>query len=246
MKKIIRLNDNLKLLHPGAGDGITDDTFYQYIKAYNWTGTLIEPLPNLYNKLYMLYKNTPIKTLNAGICFDKKVTKRVYWCDYMLHETNLLDIYENRKQAISQIYKLVDSLQLKNIEKYKFINSIKEKSIEFLPYHDIIKKERYDIVHFCQPIVNTITSDIWNYIQDVSFKYSVKLISYDKPNDYDNNLCRNINDNKFFLTDIGIGELDITKFSIPEDYGVAKFDDKKDYKYRKDRNLIINNEYSLE
>ena len=54
------------------------------------------------------------------------------------------------------------------------------------------------------------------------------------------------NNNKFFLTDIDIGELDITKFSIPEDYGVAKFDDKKDYKYRKDRNLIINNEYSLE
>lgn len=246
MKKIIRLSDNLKLLHPGAGDGITDDTFYQYIKAYNWAGTLIEPLPNLYNKLYTLYKNTPIKTLNAGICFDKKVTKRVYWCDYMLHETNLLNIYENRNQAISQICELVDRLKLKNIEKYKFINSIKEKNIEFLPYHDLLKKEKYDIVHFCQPILNTITSDIWNYIQDASFKYSVKLISYDKPNDYSNNLCTDINDSKFLLTNMGIGELDITKFSIPEDYGLIKFDSSKNYKYRIDRNLLLNTNYSLE
>jgi hypothetical protein len=246
MKKIIRLNDNLKLLHSGAGDGITDDTFYQYIKAYNWTGTLIEPLPNLYNNLHKLYKNTPVKTLNAGICFDKKIIKKVFWCDYMLRETNLLNIYESREQAISQVCKLADTLKLKNIKKYKFINSIKEKNIEFIPYHDLLKQEKYDIVHFCQPIVNTITSDDWNYIQDASFKYSVKLISYDKPNDYDNNLCRNINDNNFFLTNMGIGELDITKFSVPKDYGATKFDINKNYKYRNDRNLIINNEYSLE
>ena len=80
----------------------------------------------------------------------------------------------------------------------------------------------------------------------MSFKYSVKLISYDKPNDYDNNLCTDINDNKFLLTNMGIGELDITKFSIPEDYGLIKFDSSKNYKYRIDMNLLLNTNYSLE
>lgn len=246
MKKIIRLNGNLKLLHPGAGDGITDDTFYNYIKAYNWTGTLIEPLPNLYNPLYDLYKNSSIETINAGICFGKKINKKIFWCDYMLNETNLLNIYESRKQAVDEIYKLVDTLKIKTIEKYKFLNSIKEKNIEFLPYDELLQKGKYDIVHFCQPIVNEITSDIWNYIQDVSIKYSVKLISYDKPNDYDNNLCNGINHDKFTLTNKGIGDINITKLSKPEDYSITKLDvDLKNYKHRKDRNLIVNNEYCL-
>lgn len=246
MKKIIRLNDNLKLLHPGAGDGITDDTFYHYIKTYNWTGTLIEPLPNLYTTLYSLYNNSSIETINAGIGFNKKNNKKIFWCDHMLNETNLLNIYETRKQAVDEIYKLVDTLKLKTIEKYKFISSIKEKNIDFLSYEELLQKGKYDIVHFCQPIVNEITSDIWNYIQDVSIKYSVKLISYDKPNDYDNNLCNDINHDKFTLTNKGIGDIDITKFSNPEDYGSVKFDiNLKNNKYRKDRNLIVNNEYCL-
>ena len=65
-------------------------------------------------------------------------------------------------------------------------------------------------------------------------------------NDYDNNLCNGINHDKFTLTNKGIGDINITKLSKPEDYSITKLDvDLKNYKHRKDRNLIVNNEYCL-
>ena len=56
-----------------------------------------------------------------------------------------------------------------------------------------------------------------------------------------------MNLDQFSITNKGVGELDIKEFSVPEDYGVMEFDftDLEKYKYRKDRNLIVNNEYTL-
>lgn len=244
---MISLTHNLNLLHPGAGDGVTDDTFNQYIQKYNWTGTLMEPLPNLYNILSNRYKTSRIKTLPVGITFNNKYVKKIFWFDYKLHKTNLYTIYETKQDAVADLQRLSDKLDLNRIERYKLLNTLTETVIEFISFETLLQEQQYDIIHFCQPIVNEITTDMWEKIQNISVTNNVKLISYDLPNDRDTTLCDSVNTELFTITNNGIGELDITKFSIPEDYGVSIFDytDLKKYKHRKDRNLIVNNEYTL-
>lgn len=245
---MIKLTQSLKLLQIGAGDGVTDDTFNQYIQNYGWSGTLMEPLPNLYNALHSRYNNsTVIKTLNAGITFNNKYDKKIFWFDYKMFKTNLYTIYETKQAAVVDLERLSDELTLNRVQRYELLNTLTETVVEFIPFKTLIEEHEYDIIHFCQPIVNEITTDVWECIQNVAIKNNIKLISYDLPNDCDTNLCNTVNTDQFTVTNRGIAEIDITKFSVPEDYGVSKFDptNLEIYKYRKDRNLIINNEYTL-
>lgn len=235
-----RIDKSINFLQFGAGDGVTDDTFCDYIDKYDWSGLLVEPVPNLYRQLKQKYKNrSNISTLNACVDFHTSYIKSSYWFEYDLKNNNHCTIYPTRSEAIDDVPRLLRVNNLKSWIKFKMINSLSRISLKHILFDDIIANKKFDLIHICEPIVSTITSDTWQHVQVVCAEHGVKMISYDKPGGKDV-LCSNVDSNLYTLTNKGIGELDVYKFSVPRDYGVDNFDSARNYKYRVDRNLIIN------
>lgn len=61
-------NKKVKFLQIGANDGVSFDCLYEYATAQEWTGVVVEPLTDFYNKLcynYEYYKK--IQPVNLGI-----------------------------------------------------------------------------------------------------------------------------------------------------------------------------------
>lgn len=62
------LKKDLFFVQIGSNDGISHDPIYEYIEKYNWSGLMIEPQKEPYQKLYEIYKNnSKIKTLNCAV-----------------------------------------------------------------------------------------------------------------------------------------------------------------------------------
>lgn len=235
---MINLKGKLKFLHIGAGDGSTDDTFCDYISKYNWTGTLIEPLPNLYEKLHTKYNDQPnISTLMSGVDFHSNYFEKGYYFKYPFQNNNHCTIYKTKDQAISDISRLLSVENLKERSRFKLLNSLNTTSIRYISYSKILAIDQFDLIHICEPIVNNINNKTWLYIQKISATNNVSMISYDKPGG-SSRLCENIDTNIYNLTNKGIGELNIGKFSSPRDYGVDEFKEGNTYNHRIDRNLI--------
>lgn len=235
---MIDLKDKLKFLHLGSGDGVTDDTFCDYISTYSWTGTLIEPLPDLYQKVHVKYNDNPnITTLMCGVDFHSSFHGDVFWFEYPFRNNNHCTIYNTQEQAMSDISRLIDVENLKEWSKFKLLSSLKNTSIEYVLYSKLLSENNFDLVHICEPIINSVTTSTWQHIQNMSATNNVSMISYDKP-DGSSRLCENVNTNIYKITNKGIGELDVNKFSNPTDYGVSEFLSDIVYEHRIDRNLL--------
>ncbi len=63
----------------GACDGKSDDPIYSIISKGNWSGVLVEPIPNLYKELKKVYHNQPdLKLENCAIAKEDD-TVTMYW-----------------------------------------------------------------------------------------------------------------------------------------------------------------------
>ena len=68
-------NDKIHFLQIGAMDGVKHDDLYPYVMSYDWTGVLVEPLPDMFEKLVENYflKNG-LKFENSAIANTEDVT----------------------------------------------------------------------------------------------------------------------------------------------------------------------------
>jgi FkbM family methyltransferase len=60
--------DDFFFIQVGANDGLKSDPIRQYVKQYEWSGLLVEPVPHYFKKLQHNYKNQPnLSFANAAI-----------------------------------------------------------------------------------------------------------------------------------------------------------------------------------
>jgi len=52
-------NGKIRFLQIGAMDGVKHDELYQYVSSNDWTGVLVEPLPDMFEKLIQNYQDHP-------------------------------------------------------------------------------------------------------------------------------------------------------------------------------------------
>jgi FkbM family methyltransferase len=57
-------NEKVHFLQIGAMDGVKHDDLYPYVMSYDWTGVLVEPLPDMFDKLVENY------SLKDGLKFE--------------------------------------------------------------------------------------------------------------------------------------------------------------------------------
>jgi FkbM family methyltransferase len=58
----------VKFLQIGGNDGVLADPIYKFIKAYDWEGVIVEPIPEYFEKLRQAYADRPrVRYVNAAI-----------------------------------------------------------------------------------------------------------------------------------------------------------------------------------
>jgi FkbM family methyltransferase len=68
-------NDKVHFLQIGAMDGVKHDDLYPYVMSYDWTGVLVEPLPDMFDKLVENYSlKDGLKFENSAIADTEEVT----------------------------------------------------------------------------------------------------------------------------------------------------------------------------
>ena len=62
------LRGKVKFLQIGGNDGYLHDPIYKFIKAYDWEGVIVEPVPEYFEKLRRTYEDRPrVRCVNAAI-----------------------------------------------------------------------------------------------------------------------------------------------------------------------------------
>lgn len=60
--------NSVKFLQIGANDGISFDCLYEYVTKYQWSGVVVEPLTDFYQRLCINYEDYPlVKPVNIAV-----------------------------------------------------------------------------------------------------------------------------------------------------------------------------------
>jgi FkbM family methyltransferase len=152
----------VSFLQIGAMDGVKHDSLYSYVIDNDWTGVLVEPLPDMFERLIENYSNkTGLKFENSAISKENGTTK-IYrvplekiesgeapdWadgCTTLLPDNHLEDL---RKHMVEETIKTitVQSLYEKYTNKFDFVQ---------------VDTEGYDYEIFLQLLQNGLTADIY-------------------------------------------------------------------------------------
>lgn len=76
----------------GSNDGMMNDPLYEYIKKYNWSGIMVEPVPYLYDRLVENYKDRDnLIFKNVAVAETEDVMKFYYLKDDEYDKKNMSD-----------------------------------------------------------------------------------------------------------------------------------------------------------
>jgi len=152
----------------GACDGIMGDPLYNMIKSYNWSGILIEPQKNIFNKLKETYKEHK-NLIFENVAISEKTGKRNL---YKLKEINLKHSWE---KGLASFY---PTKTLAGYEK----EDIEIEEINCLTFDDLIDKYNVNKIDFLQIDVEGYDYEIikqidFNKIKPVFLQYEHKHIN---------------------------------------------------------------------
>jgi len=68
---LARKQKNVFVLQVGANDGVTNDPIHQFVTRYKWKGLLLEPLPDIFEKLQHNYQNEDGIVLHNAALADR-------------------------------------------------------------------------------------------------------------------------------------------------------------------------------
>lgn len=168
-------NGRVNFLQIGAMDGVKHDELHHYIKNNNWSGYLVEPLPDMFQRLTENYKDHPQLTFECSAIADKDGPVKMHriptnkigsdvqeWaegCSTLVPESHIEDL---RPHMITET---VNGLTIKSFyEKYGILNG----DIDFVQ----VDTEGFDYNIFLQLQANGLTADI--------YKIEIAHITYTK------------------------------------------------------------------
>jgi FkbM family methyltransferase len=65
--KVARIRRDQTFLLVGANDGVMADHLYDHVRAYQWRGVAVEPVPAFYRALQRNYRGLPVQTMNIAV-----------------------------------------------------------------------------------------------------------------------------------------------------------------------------------
>lgn len=138
LRRVGENSDDFFFIQIGANDGVIYDPIYQFVRQYNWSGILVEPVPCYFNRLLINYQgNSNLYFENVAIS-DQDEQRDFYrvqegldflpeWCNGL--GTFNLDVLLTHKWAIP------------NLEDY-----VVKETVECLSLDSLLKKYAVDNV----------------------------------------------------------------------------------------------------
>lgn len=132
-RKLSQLNRNRKKLffvQIGANDGYTADPIYNLVKKFGWSGVLVEPVPEYFQKLKQSYEGVPnLSFANVAIA-DKNGYKTLY--GFSDQAPLWIKLHTKTKNSFSKKTILSHSWYMPNLEKFIVGQKVKAINVETL------------------------------------------------------------------------------------------------------------------
>lgn len=132
-RKLSELSRNRKKLffvQIGANDGYTADPIYNLVKKYGWSGVLVEPVPEYFQKLKQSYKGIlNLSFANVAIA-DKNGYKTLY--GFSDQAPFWIKLHTKTKNSFSMKTILTHSWYMPNLEKFIVGQKVKAINVETL------------------------------------------------------------------------------------------------------------------
>lgn len=104
--------NNFFFIQIGGFDGIFDDPIHDHINKYKWSGIIIEPQPDIFQKLKSNYQNNPnIKFINAAVSVSNEPIKL-----YRIKQNTLQEDWKNCFATVCQDRGDIGKMDLKDLE----------------------------------------------------------------------------------------------------------------------------------
>jgi FkbM family methyltransferase len=84
----------------GANNGLTDDPLRQFVTKYHWHGVLVEPQPQVFQKLLKNYEQEKQLAFENAAIADKDGTVRLFVADHRDETANLTVFVSLKKEAL--------------------------------------------------------------------------------------------------------------------------------------------------
>lgn len=84
----------------GANDGLTDDPIRQYVTRYHWRGLLVEPQPQVFQKLLENYRDEKQLAFENAAVAGEDGTARLFVADHAHGAANLTVFASLKKEAL--------------------------------------------------------------------------------------------------------------------------------------------------
>lgn len=162
---------NVHFLQIGAMDGVKHDDLYSYVMSNNWTGVLVEPLPDMYEKLVANYAS------KDGLKFENSA----------ISDTNgPTDIWRVPPEKMSEVPEWADGCSTLVPQNYigDIVPHLVPQKVETITINELYEKydndfdfvqvdtEGYDYDIFLQLLQNGLTADL--------YKIEIAHITYNK------------------------------------------------------------------
>ena len=134
----------------GANDGITGDNLTRYIKKYNWKGILVEPVPFVFERLKINYRDfSNLIFENSAISTHTGFAKFYSIAERDLNNNNLFEHYNDFK--IDQLSSFEKATLMKHTYMHPdFQNLIIETEIATLNITDLLSKHNVEKIDLLQ------------------------------------------------------------------------------------------------
>jgi len=130
LSEISRNRKKLFFVQIGANDGYTADPIYNLVKKFGWSGLLIEPVPEYFQKLKQSYKDVPnLSFANIAIA-DKNGNKTLY--GFSDKAPFWIKMHTKTKNSFSKKTILSHSWYMPNLEKFIVGQKVKAIDVETL------------------------------------------------------------------------------------------------------------------
>jgi len=154
-------NKSIKFIQVGANDGISFDPVYKFVKKYNWSGVLIEPLQPYFDEL----KRNYFKIKNHNLYFEKCAISKYFGNETIYFISNLTG-----KEKDYEVLKAISSFNRNHVLRYiggRKTLEIKSAEITVTTLEDIIEKYHYHDFNIL--IIDTEGFD-FEIIKTINFK----------------------------------------------------------------------------
>lgn len=135
---------NLFFVQIGANDGMTVDPLYRFVNEFGWSGILVEPVPDAFERLKANYRNrTGLKFINAAVS-ERDGTRTLYTAgdskSASVYSSFDKELVKKQTRWVPDVVDRIQEIQVRCISMRTLVDEVEGNEIDIL----LVDAEGYD------------------------------------------------------------------------------------------------------